>query len=64
LADLLAASMSRTFWTKSSATFALVNDWLTVDRRLFHVKRTILTADFAFTKTAADLEIPWTIVST
>src|SRR6516164_8465519 len=47
--------MSKMSWTRSSATSASVNDWLTKIGDLFHVKQALLTPDFAFTKTAADL---------
>src|SRR5215471_13502517 len=47
--------MSKMSWTRSSATSASVNDWLTKIGDLFHVKQALLTPDFAFTKTTADL---------
>src|SRR5262249_39320957 len=47
--------MSKMSWTRSSATSASVNDWLTKIGDLFHVKQALLTPDFAFTKTPADL---------
>src|SRR5262252_6414833 len=47
--------MSKMSWTRSSATSASVNEWLTKIGDLFHVKQALLTPDFAFTKTAADL---------